>query len=294
MRFSVASLVAFVGAASAAAGCSQAPVGDTPSGNPIAAPGLSQIVPAGTPFTITWNPTSPGSVSIVLLRGPSTNVVPLQCLGDNIPNTGKFVWTPSTSLEPDTSRYGLQIIVTGTGQYQYSTQFGVSNPVGQMSSKGATVSQITDGQIQAPVSTSASASASVPAPASVSASVFTSASSTASNTSTPSTVKIPTIAPSIVPINSANSTKPISVPAPTSILPTQAPYPISTGLLPNSSIIQPTGSLTVPSTLQSTVAAATTGSSSTARAPAQATGAAAKTAVAGVLAGLGMVVALVL
>ena len=62
MRFTIGSLVAFVGIASAASGCSQAPVGDTPSGNPIAAPGLNQVVPAGTPFTITWNV----SVSLVL------------------------------------------------------------------------------------------------------------------------------------------------------------------------------------------------------------------------------------
>ena len=55
MRFTIGILVAFVGIASAASGCSQAPVGDTPSGNPIAAPGLNQVVPAGTPFTITWN-----------------------------------------------------------------------------------------------------------------------------------------------------------------------------------------------------------------------------------------------
>ena len=38
------------------------------------------------------------------------------------------MWTPSTSLEPDVTHYGLQIIVDGTGEYQYSTQFGISNP----------------------------------------------------------------------------------------------------------------------------------------------------------------------
>ena len=55
MRFAAASLIAFVGVASAASGCSQAPSSGDPSGNPIAAPGLNQVVPAGTPFTITWN-----------------------------------------------------------------------------------------------------------------------------------------------------------------------------------------------------------------------------------------------
>ena len=43
------------------------------------------------------------------------------------------MWTPDTSLEADTLRYGLQLIVDATGQYQYSTQFGISNPSGPTS-----------------------------------------------------------------------------------------------------------------------------------------------------------------
>ena len=31
-------------------------------------------------------------------------------------------------MEPDVTHYGLQIIVDGTGEFQYSTQFGISNP----------------------------------------------------------------------------------------------------------------------------------------------------------------------
>lgn len=111
-------------------------------------------------------------MSIVLLRGPSENVIPIDCLADSIANTGTFSWTPSTALTPDVTHYGLQIIVTGTGQFQYSTQFGISNP-GFVSSKPASlkptiskapsssataktglhpITQITDGQIQAPTS----------------------------------------------------------------------------------------------------------------------------------------------
>ena len=43
-------------------------------------------------------------------------------------NTGTFTWHVPTSLEPDTTHYGLQLIVESNGQYQYSTQFGVYNP----------------------------------------------------------------------------------------------------------------------------------------------------------------------
>ena len=54
MYFSVATVVAVVFAGIASA-CSQLPVGSTPSGNPIGLPTLNQVVPAGKPFTITWN-----------------------------------------------------------------------------------------------------------------------------------------------------------------------------------------------------------------------------------------------
>ncbi|KAL2822554.1 Ser-Thr-rich glycosyl-phosphatidyl-inositol-anchored membrane family-domain-containing protein [Aspergillus granulosus] len=129
MRFSTAgvlSALAAVAAAWTAPDYSQAP-----TGNAILTPGLNELVTAGEPFTITWDPTTEGEISLVLLRGPSTNVVPLYALAENIPNSGSYVWTPSTDLEDDVTHYGLLLVVeTGPnkGAYQYSTQFGVSNP----------------------------------------------------------------------------------------------------------------------------------------------------------------------
>ncbi|KAL8972345.1 MAG: hypothetical protein Q9197_002813 [Variospora fuerteventurae] len=111
-------------------GCSRLPVGE-PAGNPISRP-LVEIIVAGTPFTIEWRSTTTGTVNIELLRGPPTNVVPIDCLVENLSNTGRFVWTPSPSLEADVSRYGLRIVDTATGQYQYSTH------------------QATDSQVQVP------------------------------------------------------------------------------------------------------------------------------------------------
>ncbi|KAG0643320.1 Ser-Thr-rich glycosyl-phosphatidyl-inositol-anchored membrane family-domain-containing protein [Tuber brumale] len=102
------------------------PVGD-PEGNPISKPGLGEIVPVGSPYTITWNPTTQGTVTLLLLRGPSTNVVPLYPIVEKAPNTGTFSWTPAADLEADVSRYGIQLIDDATGKYQYTTQFGISN-----------------------------------------------------------------------------------------------------------------------------------------------------------------------
>jgi len=103
------------------------PVGTNPSGNSIIKPGLGEIVPAGKPYTITWTPTTAGPVTLLLLRGPSTNVKPLYPIAEHISNSGTYSWTPSTSLEADVTHCGIQLIDEKTGAFQYSTQFGISN-----------------------------------------------------------------------------------------------------------------------------------------------------------------------
>lgn len=104
-----------------------APVGE-PSGNSIIVPGLNDQVPAGKPYTIQWQPTTPNPVSLILLRGPGENIKFHSVIIEGIPNNGVFEWTPSLDLENDITHYGIQLIDDVTGQYQYSTQFGVSNP----------------------------------------------------------------------------------------------------------------------------------------------------------------------
>lgn len=48
------SAIALLSALTGLVGAYTTPVGN-PSGNPIAKPGLGEIVPVGTPYTITWN-----------------------------------------------------------------------------------------------------------------------------------------------------------------------------------------------------------------------------------------------
>ncbi|MCJ1320957.1 hypothetical protein MMC15_006298 [Xylographa vitiligo] len=97
------------------------------TGNSFYTPGLDQIVPAGAPFNVTWNPTTNGTVDLVLCHGPSSNCTDLVAISTNIPNTGSYLWYPSLSIQPDTSNYGIQLIVDATGAYQYTDQFGISN-----------------------------------------------------------------------------------------------------------------------------------------------------------------------
>jgi hypothetical protein len=111
--------------------------------NPVFTPATNSIVPAGKPFEITWGVTESGTVSIILLRGPANNILPLYPIVEKIPNKGSYTWTPKTSLEPDTTHYGIQIIIDANGQYQYSGQFGISNAGFVSTSAAATTSTAT-------------------------------------------------------------------------------------------------------------------------------------------------------
>jgi len=128
MQFSITALTLALAATLSSVSAVTPPAAGDPSGNPIIHPGLGELIPAGQTYTITWTPTTPGDVSLLLLRGPSTNVVPILTIADTIPNTGSYAWNVPDTLAPDTSYYGIQLIVEGTGQYQYSPQCGVSNP----------------------------------------------------------------------------------------------------------------------------------------------------------------------
>lgn len=77
---------------------------------------------AGTPFTITWQPTTTNKVSLLLLKGPSTNVVQVGApIAEGIANSGSYTWTPPADFGPglsETTGYGIQLIDDVTGQYQ--------------------------------------------------------------------------------------------------------------------------------------------------------------------------------
>jgi len=227
------------------------PVGAVPVGNPISAP-LTEIVPACKAYTITWNPTTTGTLSILLLRGPSEDVKQLGApIAEGIANSGSFVWTPASTLEADTTHYGIQLIDDKTGQYQYSNQFGISTDLCEVVSSSA---------------------------------VKTSAEPTATDTGYGG---YPTEIPESTttehggyghptPISSAKST--VTPPASTYVASTG--YPIS-----NSTLLQPSKSLSVPASLKTTASGTPTSGapSSTGSAPAESTGGAS-----GIRAGLGL------
>jgi hypothetical protein len=231
--FTKASVVAFF--ASIAAAQLHAPVGE-PAGNPITRP-LNEVVPACKAFTITWQPTTTNTVSLLLLRGPSTNVVPIQTLAEGINNSGSFAWTPASSLEADTTHYGLQLIDDVTGQYQYSTQFGISKQ---------DCAVVVSSSSAAPVASS-----------------------------TPAGYPVASSSPAGYPVKSSSAGYPVAsssvvkstpvAPYPTTVktVGTSSAYVASTGApVYNSTIIKPTGSMTVPSSLRPSATGAANGTSS--------------------------------
>jgi hypothetical protein len=214
----------FAGLAAAA----HAPVGD-PSGNPITRP-LNEIVPACKPFSIEWTPTTSNKVSLVLLKGPSNNVVPLNSIVEGIANSGKFTWTPDAALEATTTPtgYGLQIIDDVNGQYQYSTQFGISKD-------GCAV-----------VAASSSSSGSKPSTTPYN----TIAPPKPSETKTPATGTIKTPAVHASSSTCTTSTATVYVPGTTG-----APVPVPG----NGTVVQPTKPITVPSSLKPSASAPSNG-----------------------------------
>jgi len=96
--------------------------------NPITLPNQDTGVTVGQPFTVTFDGAGLGpKVSLLLWRGPGNNLVFLKPIADAVDNTGTFVWTPDASLDDDVTHYGIQLVSEDTGNYQWSTQFGVSN-----------------------------------------------------------------------------------------------------------------------------------------------------------------------
>jgi len=115
------------------------------SGNTFKRPDGGDIVPVGKPYTITWAADTPGKVNLYLLRGPSNDLAKLATIVEGIDNTGTYTWTPPSTLEGDVTHYGLNLTVPGTDKFQYTMQFGISNPDKQAGSTPTQASSNTSG-----------------------------------------------------------------------------------------------------------------------------------------------------
>ncbi|KAJ5084645.1 hypothetical protein NUU61_009224 [Penicillium alfredii] len=258
MRFFTATIISAL--AALAMGHTQPDYSKQPKGNAIVKPGLHEQVPEGKPYTIHWEPSTEGPISLVLLHGPTENVKPLETIAEKIPNSGKYEWTPSTKLTPEDTHYGLLLVVEGSGQYQYSTQFGLTNKEGSGSSNGdgktttvvddvttticpesqsatatptstpsSTVTVIDDVTTTiCPESQSASATATPSAPVSAAPSAGPSVPSSPAGSAPVTPSAAPSAAPSVVPSVGSSSTVTQSLEVTTTICPEESKTPAVT------------------------------------------------------------------
>ncbi|KAL8809093.1 MAG: hypothetical protein Q9223_000148 [Gallowayella weberi] len=252
MKYAVAAIVsASLTGLVAAQGCNQKVDPQKQAGNAVRAP-LTEIVPAGTPYNVKWDGDVGSTVSIELLRGPANNVQPIDCIVNNIANTGLFVWTPPPNLVADTTGYALRIIVAdGSGRFQYSNQFGISNDAVHppTSSSLTTKPQTTPTQSSKALTSTSSSKANTQT---VTGSVLTSSQEANTRSATAS------VSTSSVAANTTTATVPlVTVSANSSsvvvIATTHIPIPIpSNGPVRSLTVLQPTKNMTVPASLQST------------------------------------------
>ena len=64
---------------------------------------------AGQPLKLTWDPTTPGTVTLVLRSGSSNDLNEGTAIARSIDNSGSYTWTPSNSLTRG-SDYTVEIV----------------------------------------------------------------------------------------------------------------------------------------------------------------------------------------
>lgn len=212
--------------------------GAGPSGNPVYTPDTTSPVTLGEAYQITWEPTTPGPIALVLCKGPSTDCEPMLTIASSVANSGEFTWTPA-DLDPSatsTGGYGIMLIDWTTEAYQYTTQFGVlANPNPVVSSSSASSSSTTS-SVVAPSSTKTSTSTVVIVPSSSSSAVVIPSATASSSTVTAMYVSTTVICPESTKIpmgtgtvSIAWTTSPGSPSVPTSVASTAPSAPRYTG-----------------------------------------------------------------
>ncbi|KAI7335262.1 hypothetical protein KC315_g3344, partial [Hortaea werneckii] len=63
----------------------------------------------GQPLDLSWDPTTDGTVTLVLRSGSSNNLNEGTVIASNIDNSGSYTWTPSNDLTRG-SDYTVQIV----------------------------------------------------------------------------------------------------------------------------------------------------------------------------------------
>ncbi|OJD10718.1 hypothetical protein AJ78_08346 [Emergomyces pasteurianus Ep9510] len=98
--------------------------------NPFKVPAGGYNFNAGKPTTVTWDPTTDGTVTLKLQKGsnitPSSGII----LAAAVPNSGSFSFTPDIDLGPG-SDYTIQIVDDADpDKYNFTPKFSISGTTG--------------------------------------------------------------------------------------------------------------------------------------------------------------------
>ncbi|KAI9934436.1 hypothetical protein ASPWEDRAFT_43847 [Aspergillus wentii DTO 134E9] len=107
------------------------------SSNPFNNPAGGYSFKAGSPTTITWDPTTSGTVSLKLQWGNALTPDSGSEIASEIDNSGSYSWTPESSLA-DRDDYTVEIISDDdSSEVNYLPRFSVSGVTGSASTTEA-------------------------------------------------------------------------------------------------------------------------------------------------------------
>ncbi|KAI9782116.1 MAG: hypothetical protein M1839_005463 [Geoglossum umbratile] len=161
-------------------------VAQSPNGpNPFSIPGSGLAFVAGTPSTISWTPTTSGTITILLRKGPSGQLDAGTAIAKNIPNSGSISWTPPSDLVKG-SDYAFEIIDdTNSGNSNFTPQFSIDST--NTVSKSATSAVSTSTSVATTSATTTSSAATTSATSGTSSATSSSYTSTLATKTTTST-----------------------------------------------------------------------------------------------------------
>ncbi|RPA91326.1 hypothetical protein L873DRAFT_1848334 [Choiromyces venosus 120613-1] len=101
--------------------------------NAITYPTTTTSIDGSVPRNITWDPTTNGTVTLVLLKGFPKDLKHIGTIAAKIPNNGSYLWDIPKSLEdsrkmPERHKYGLKIFDDVTNTFEYSPPFDIEVP----------------------------------------------------------------------------------------------------------------------------------------------------------------------
>ncbi|CAD0114955.1 unnamed protein product [Aureobasidium uvarum] len=148
-------------------------------------------ITAGKTFDVKWNPTTSGTVSIILRSGASNNLTPGVYVAQGLSNSGTYSWSVPSDITRG-SDYALEIVDDqDTSKVNYTPQFVIdsTNTVASSTSyisQSASASSAASSGISSANSSASKASSSASASASSSASSASKSASSASGSASSS------------------------------------------------------------------------------------------------------------